>query len=60
MRVATLRQKLDDKKLDVDGSKEMLISRLETADAEAEAAAQAAAQAEAEENNSDDDEIEED
>ena len=53
MRVATLRQKLDDKKLDVDGSKEMLISRLEAADAEAEAAAQA----EAEENNIDDDEI---
>lgn len=41
MRVATLRKKLDDKKLDVDGSKEMLISRLEAADAEAEAAAQA-------------------
>ena len=32
MRVATLRQKLDEKKLDVDGSKEMLIARLETAE----------------------------
>ena len=53
MRVATLRQKLDDKKLDVDGSKEMLVSRLEAADAEADAAAQAAAQAEAENNNDD-------
>ena len=51
MRVATLRQKLDEKKLDVDGSKEMLISRLEAADAEAQAAAQAAAQAEAENKN---------
>ena len=58
MRVATLRQKLDDKKLDVDGSKEMLISRLEAADAEAEVADQAAAQAEAEQNNNDDDEEE--
>mmetsp|Transcript_16833 Transcript_16833/g.36582 ORF Transcript_16833/g.36582 Transcript_16833/m.36582 type:complete len:98 (+) Transcript_16833:975-1268(+) len=32
MRVSTLRQQLDDKGLDVDGSKEMLISRLEEAD----------------------------
>ena len=32
MRVATLRQKLDVKSLDVDGSKEMLVSRLEEAD----------------------------
>ena len=32
MRVATLRQKLDEKGLDVDGSKEMLVSRLEEAD----------------------------
>ena len=32
MRVATLRQKLDDKGLDVDGSKEMLVSRLEDAE----------------------------
>ena len=31
MRVATLRQKLDEKGLDVDGSKEMLVSRLEEA-----------------------------
>ena len=33
MRVATLRQKLDEKELDVDGSKEMLVSRLKAADA---------------------------
>ena len=39
MRVATLRQKLDEKSLDVDGSKEMLVSRLEAADAEDQAAA---------------------
>ena len=32
MRVATLRQKLDDKGLDVDGSKDMLVSRLEDAE----------------------------
>ena len=32
MRVATLRQKLDEKGLDVDGSKEMLVSRLEAAE----------------------------
>ena len=44
MRVATLRQKLDEKELDVDGSKEMLVSRLEAADAEEEAAAQAEAE----------------
>ena len=63
MRVATLRQKLDEKKLDVDGSKEMLISRLEAAEAEtraraeAEARAQAEAQAQAEaEQNDDEDE----
>lgn len=31
MRVATLRQKLAEKGLDVDGSKEMLVSRLEEA-----------------------------
>ena len=36
MRVATLRHKLDAKGLDVDGSKEMLISRLEEAEAEGE------------------------
>jgi len=36
MRVSTLRQKLDDKGLDVDGSKEMLISRLEEADTDSE------------------------
>ena len=34
MRVSTLRQKLDDKGLDVDGSREMLISRLEDADSD--------------------------
>ena len=32
MRVATLRQKLDEKGLDVDGSKEMLVSRLKEAE----------------------------
>ena len=32
MRVATLRQKLDDKGLDVDGSREMLAARLEEAE----------------------------
>ena len=32
MRVATLRKKLDEKGLDVDGSKEMLVSRLEAAE----------------------------
>ena len=32
MRVATLRQKLDEKGLNVDGSKEMLVSRLEAAE----------------------------
>ena len=32
MRVASLRQKLDEKGLDVDGSKEMLVSRLEEAE----------------------------
>ena len=46
MRVATLRQKLDEKKLDVDGSKDMLISRLEAAEAEAREAQALAAQAE--------------
>ena len=35
MRVATLRQKLDEKGLDVDGSKEMLMSTLEEADSDA-------------------------
>ena len=34
MRVATLRQKLDNKGLDVDGSKEMLVSRLEEAESD--------------------------
>ena len=34
MRVSTLRQKLDDKGLDVDGSKEMLVSRLEEAESD--------------------------
>ena len=34
MRVATLRQKLGDKGLDVDGSKEMLVSRLEDAESD--------------------------
>mmetsp|Transcript_21616 Transcript_21616/g.44566 ORF Transcript_21616/g.44566 Transcript_21616/m.44566 type:complete len:97 (+) Transcript_21616:1671-1961(+) len=34
MCVSTLRQKLDGKGLDVDGSKEMLISRLEEADSD--------------------------
>ncbi len=48
MCVATLRQKLDEKKLDVDGSKDMLISRLEAAEAEARAQAEAEAQARAE------------
>ena len=43
MRVSTLRQKLDDKGLDVDGSKEMLVSRLETAETEARAQAEALA-----------------
>ena len=54
MRVATLRQKLDEKELDVDGSKEVLVLRLEAAEAKAafEAAAEAAA-AQAEEDNSD-------
>jgi hypothetical protein len=32
MRVSTLRRKLDEKGLDVDGSREMLISRLEDGD----------------------------
>lgn len=35
MRVASLRKKLDEKGLDVDGSKEMLIARLEAVDREA-------------------------
>ena len=39
MRVSTLRQKLDEKGLDVDGSRETLVSRLEEADAEARAQA---------------------
>ena len=59
MRVATLRQTLDEKKLDVDGSKDMLISRLEAADAEARAQAEAearAAEAEAEAENEGEDE----
>ena len=54
MRVSALRRKLDEKGFDVDGSKEMLISRLEAAEvAEAEARAQAEAliQAEAEAEN---------
>ena len=59
MRVAALRQKLDEKRLDVDGSKDMLVSRLETAEAEAraqaEALAQAEAQAQAEAENDNDD-----
>ena len=46
--VAALRSELNDKGLDVDGSREMLVSRLE--DANAAAAAAAAAEAEAEEN----------
>ena len=41
MRVSDLRSRLDGKGLDVDGSREMLMSRLEEADA-AEAAAAAA------------------
>ena len=41
MRVATLRQKLDEKGLDVDGSKEAIISRLEKSDFEEAAAAEA-------------------
>ncbi len=49
MRVSTLRQKLDEKKLDVDGSKAMLISRLEVADVEARARAEAALNEEEEE-----------
>ena len=64
MCVSTLRQKLDDKGLDVDGSKEMLVSRLEEAETEARAQAEALArdqaealaQAEAEAENGDDDE----
>ena len=52
MRVATLRQKLDEKKLGVDGSKDMLISRLEAAEAEARAQAEADA-----ENGGDGDEV---
>jgi hypothetical protein len=48
MRVSTLRQKLDDKGLDVDGSKEMLVFRLEEAEAEARAQAEAKARAQAE------------
>ena len=43
MRVATLRRKLDDKGLGVDGSREMLVSRLETAETEARAQAEALA-----------------
>ena len=53
MRVSTLRQKLDDKGLDVDGSKEMLVSRLEKAEDEARAQAEALAQAEAENDDED-------
>lgn len=41
MRVATLRQKLDEKGLDVDGSKEAIISRLEKSDFEEAAAEEA-------------------
>jgi len=58
MRVSTLRQKLDHKGLDVDGSKEMLFSRLEAAEAEARAQAEAQAEAEAEAENDDDEEDE--
>ena len=36
MRVATLRQKLEEKGLDVDGSKAMLVSRLAGAESESE------------------------
>ena len=46
MSVATLRQKLDDKGLDVDGSKEMLVARLEDGDAEAQAEAGTEAESE--------------
>ena len=56
MSVATLRQKLDEKQLDVDGSKETLVFRLEAADAEARAQAEALAQAEAQEENEDENE----
>ena len=54
MSVSTLRKKLDEKRFDVDGSKEMLISRLEAAEAaeaEAQAEAEALVQAEAEAEN---------
>jgi len=54
MRVSTLRQKLDDRSLDVDGSREMLVSRLEIADAEARAQAEALARAQAAENEDND------
>ena len=58
MRVATLRQKLDEKELDVDGSKEMLISRLEVADAEEQAVSQA--DAENRDDSSEDEDSDED
>jgi len=55
MSVSSLRQKLDNKNLDVDGSKEMLVSRLEGAEAEALAQVEALAQAEVEAENEDED-----
>ena len=53
MRVSDLRSKLDGKGLDVDGSREMLMSRLEEADAVEAAAAAAQAAAAAAENDDD-------
>ena len=54
LRVSALRSELNDKRLDVDGSREMLVSRLE----EANAAEAAAAEAEAAEKADDDEAVE--